>query len=65
MVLGFTTWADGTCETGDKEQERQGIQGRQKSYWAGRKRQERWNRDGELDVAEVFGERRANAEVGS
>ena len=29
MVLGFTTWADGTCEAGGEGQEGQGIQGRQ------------------------------------
>ena len=27
MVLGFTTWADGTCVTGNKRRDRQGIQG--------------------------------------
>ena len=83
MVLGFTTWADGTCVTGNKGRDRQGIQGRQTGVlgWAGIGKRggagmEARRREGGpgpgwwmavvgLDVAEMFGEWRANADVGT
>ena len=55
MVLGFTTWAGGTYETGvegrrDRVFRADGLEG-----LAGSERQEWWVKDGKLGIAKVGG----------